>query len=264
MDEIRVDREDGIATVTLDRPATKNAITVPMFEELGRIANELANDHAVRCVVLTGAGGHFSSGADLTPTGADANAPSSATARSLGVIRDRIGSAVLAFHQIAKPTIAVVPGIAAGAGASLAVGCDLVYASEDARFSFLFVRRALALDCGATWLLPRLVGLQKAKEISFLGDWIDAREALALGLATRTFPAAELAKAAREVAQRIAAGPPVALSLTKRGLDASHGQSFAETLDAEARAQAICSATNDFGEGMRAFLEKRAPRYSGS
>ena len=144
---------------------------------------------------------------------------------------------------MAKPTLAVVSGVAVGAGASVALGCDLVYAADDARFSFIFVRRGLALDCGATWLLPRLVGLQKAKELALLGDWVPAPEALSLGLVTRTFPQEDLLDAARETALRLANGPPVALTLTKRGLNASHGLSFA---------------------AMKAFVEKREPRYSGS
>jgi 2-(1,2-epoxy-1,2-dihydrophenyl)acetyl-CoA isomerase len=265
LEGIRVERAEGVATITLDRPESRNAIRIPMFEEIGRLATELAKDDAVRSVVLTGAGGDFSSGADLTPGEGDASAatPRSAAAGSLGVIRDRIGGAILTLHEMAKPTLAVVSGVAAGAGASLALGCDLVYAAEDARFSFIFVRRALALDCGATWLLPRLIGLQKAKELAFLGDWIGAQEARALGLVTRTFAADELVDAARETALRLAKGPPVALSLIKRGLNASHGLSFAETLDQEARAQAVCTATHDFAEGMKAFLEKREPRYTG-
>jgi 2-(1,2-epoxy-1,2-dihydrophenyl)acetyl-CoA isomerase len=266
MEEIQVERAEGVATVTLNRPERKNAITVAMFEELGRLAVELANDHSVRAVVLTGAGGHFSSGADLTPGDGDGdgNAPSSAAARSLGVIRDQIGGAVVALHQMATPTLAVVSGVAAGAGASLAIGCDLVYASEEARLSFIFVRRALSPDCGATWLLPRLVGLQRAKEIAFLGDWIEAPEARSLGLVTRTYPQEELLDAARETALRLAQGAPVALTLAKRGLDASFALSFAEALDQEARAQAVCTATHDFAEGMKAFIERREPQYTGS
>lgn len=264
MHEIRVERSEGVATVTLDRPDRKNAVSVPMFEELGRLAADFATDPGVRCVVLTGAGGNFSSGADLTPGEGDSGGPASAAARSLGVIRDQIGDAVLTLHQLAKPTIAVVSGVAAGAGASLALGCDLVYAAEDARFSFIFVRRALALDCGATWLLPRLVGLQRAKELAFLGDWVGASEAQSLGLVTRTFPAPDLLDEARETAVRLAKGPPVALTLIKRGLNASLGQSFPDTLDQEARAQAVCTATHDFAEGMKAFVERRDPEYSGS
>jgi len=264
MGEIRVERAEGVATLTLDRPETKNAIRIAMFEELGRLVGELATDPAVRCVVLTGAGGNFSSGADLTPDRREGDATSSAAASSLTLIRDRIGSAVLALHQLPKPTLAVVSGVAAGAGASLALGCDLVYAGADARFSFIFVRRALALDCGATWLLPRLVGLQKAKELAYLGDFVGAEEALELGLVTRVLPQGELLDGARETALRLARAAPVALGLIKRGLDASHGLSFAEMLDLEARAQAACVATHDFGEGLEAFLQKREPRFSGS
>jgi len=263
MDEIQIECAEGVATVTLNRPDRKNAISIPMFEALGRLAKEFANAPDVRCVVLTGAGGNFSSGADLTPGEGETSAPDSAAARTLGVIRDQIGDAVLALHQLAKPTLAVVSGVAAGAGASIALGCDLVYAAENARFSFIFVRRALALDCGATWLLPRLVGLQKAKELAFLGDWVEVAEARSLGLVTRTLPPDELVDAARETALRLAKGPPVALTLMKRGLNASLGQSFADTLDQEARAQAVCTATHDFAEGMKAFVERREPEYSG-
>mgnify|MGYP001814049713 CR=1 FL=1 len=264
MAQIEVEQNEGVATITFARPDQKNAISMSMFDELGQLASQLGYDDSVRAIVLTGAGGHFSSGADLTPDGAAApSRPTSAAAGSLRAIRDRINASILALHQLSKPTVAVVPGIAAGAGASLAIGCDLVYASEEARFSFIFVRRALALDCGATWILPRLVGLQKAKELTFLGDWISARDAESLGLVTRILPADELVDSARETALRLAKGPTVALSMIKHGLDVSHGMSFAEVLDLEARAQSICTATHDFAEGMKAFVERRDPDFSG-
>lgn len=266
MSDLAVSYDEGVATITFDRPKQKNAISMSMFDQLGRLVPELATDNSVRAVVLTGSGGNFSSGADLTPDAPNPSQPSqpqSAAAGAIRAIRDRIGASIQALHDLAKPTVAIVPGVAAGAGASLAIGCDLVYAAEDARFSFIFVRRALALDCGATWLLPRLVGLQKAKELAFLGDWLSAEEARSIGLVTRVLPANELVDAGREVALRLAKGPPIALSMIKRGLDSSHSQSFADILDQEARAQAVCTATHDFAEGMKAFIERRDPEFSG-
>jgi 2-(1,2-epoxy-1,2-dihydrophenyl)acetyl-CoA isomerase len=212
--------------------------------------------------VLRGAGGNFSSGADLT--GGEGTAPSGSLAvKTLSIVRDEVGQAILALHRLPKPTIAMLEGVTAGAGANLALACDLVYAAEDARLCQIFVRRALSLDCGGSWTLPRLVGLRKAKELAFFGDWVGAREASEMGLLTGCFAAESLEREVRERAERLANLPPLALALIKQSLDASFGLSFAQALDQEAEGQALCTSSEDFMEGVRAFLEGRQARFKG-
>ena len=256
MDTILVDRDDrGVVTVTLNRPEKKNAATATMWEELFETFSEVADRDGDRVLVLTGAGGSFCSGADLTSV--------DEIARS-GMTRMRlIGRAALALHVLAKPTIAKVEGIAAGAGWNMALGCDLVVASDTARFSQIFVRRGLSVDFGGSWLLPRLVGLHRAKELALLADMLSAPEAEALGLVNRVVPAAELDAFVDGWAGRLAAGPPIALSTTKTLLNNSLAVSMAQAVEDEARAQNVNFATADFREAVRAFVDKREPRFEG-
>jgi 2-(1,2-epoxy-1,2-dihydrophenyl)acetyl-CoA isomerase len=156
-----------------------------------------------------------------------------------------------------------VNGLASGAGWSLALGCDLIVASEQARFCQIFVRRALCPDLGSTWLLPRLVGLHRAKELALLGRWISAQEAFSLGLVNRVVPPAELDAAVADYADALAAGPPVALALTKRILDEAGLWEFEAAIEAECNAQCVNLATQDTREAFRAFFQKREPRFEG-
>ena len=181
---IVVERADGVVTVTMNRPAKKNAVNRAMTLELTTALREVRTDPDDRVLVLTGAGGDFCSGADLTDAGGPATV-------GLHYMRE-IADLALALHRLPKPTIAKVPGVAAGMGANLALGCDLIVASDAARFSEIFARRGLSLDCGGSWLLPRLVGLHKAKELAFFADVIDAADAERLGIVNRVVPAAEL------------------------------------------------------------------------
>jgi 2-(1,2-epoxy-1,2-dihydrophenyl)acetyl-CoA isomerase len=174
-----------------------------------------------------------------------------------------INTIVQTFHDLPQPTIAKVTGIAAGIGMNLALGCDLVIASEDARFSEIFVKRGLSVDGAGSWILPRLVGLHKAKELCLFGDIIEAPEALALGIVNRVVPAGDVDKLVDEWASRLAAGPPIALSMTKRMLNRSFEQSFEQTLDDEARSQSVNFGTRDTAEAIGAFLGKREPRFEG-
>ncbi|MCA9511954.1 MAG: enoyl-CoA hydratase-related protein [Myxococcota bacterium] len=253
----------GIAHLELHRPERRNAFSPRMAHELRAVLDALARDAAVRVVVLRGAGGTFCSGGDLQGDGDAAPDAGGAPASAADVMRDVYNPAVLALHAFPKPVLAAVEGVAAGAGVNLALGCDVVYAAEGARFCEIFARRSLALDCGGSWLLPRLVGLHRAKEIALFADWLDAQDAKRMGIVAEVFGADELGERVDERAARLAALPPLALAAIKRNLADSASLSFAESLEREASAQTELAATRDFGEAMRAFFEKRAPRFEG-
>jgi 2-(1,2-epoxy-1,2-dihydrophenyl)acetyl-CoA isomerase len=256
METILVERDGGIVTVTLNRPEKKNAANALMWDELREAFAEIALNADDRVVVITGAGDAFCSGADLSAnvTTSDEN----------GMTRmRRIGGTALALHRLAKPTIAKVNGVAAGAGCNLALGCDLVVASDTARFSEIFARRGMSLDFGGSWLLPRLVGLHKAKELAFFAEVIGADEAERLGIVNRVVPAGELDKVVDEWAAKLLALPPTALSLTKTMLNNSLAVSMDQALEDEARSQNVNFGTTDFREAIAAFLEKRPPMFEG-
>jgi enoyl-CoA hydratase/carnithine racemase len=174
-----------------------------------------------------------------------------------------VGRAALRLHEIPKPTIAAVNGAAVGAGCNMALGCDLIVAADTARFSEIFARRGLNLDFGGSWLLPRLVGMHKAKELAFLADVISADEAERYGIVNRVVPADDLMKVVGELAHRIAAQPPVQISITKKLLDQSFSVSMAEALEFEDVAQSLAFSSRDTAEAMLAFIEKREPRFTG-
>ena len=254
METIDVVRSDRIVTVTLNRPAKKNAINGTMWNELLEVFREVA-DSDDRVLVLTGAGDAFCSGADLSD-------PAGAVGSGLDRMR-HVGDVALALHRIPKPTIAKVNGVAAGAGLNMALGCDLVVASDEARFSEIFAKRNLSLDFGGTWLLPRLIGLHRAKELAFFADVISAKEAQDFGIVNRVVAATELDAFVADWAARLAAGPPVALSMTKTMLNSSAATSFAQALEDEARCQSVNFATSDMAEAVAAFVEKRDPKFEG-
>ena len=258
MDEIAVTESEGIVTITLDRPSMKNAISVAMFESLRDTFRSISAQQQARCVVLTG-NRDFAAGADLSRAGDGAARTRINTLYSMRVIHD----AVIALTEIPVPVVAKVRGVAVGAGMSLALACDLVVASDNARFAAIFARRGLSLDCGASWLLPRLVGIQKAKEIALLADMISADEAKAIGLVNRVVADYELDTTVDELAGRLSRGPTVALSMTKRLLNNAFTSSLVESLEAEAMAQAVNGLTDDTREGMLAFLEKRDATFKG-
>ncbi len=257
METLQVERSGGIVTITFDRPAKKNAINGVMWDELGELGRQLADDPTARCVVFTGAGGAFCSGADLSDEGRE-DPPRNQLARM-----HWIHSVCHALHDLPMPTIAKVNGVAAGVGMSIALGCDLIVASDQARFSEIFAKRGLSLDGGSSWLLPRLVGLHKAKELALFGDVISAEEALRIGIVNRVVPADDLDKLVDEWAERLAAGPPIALRMTKRLLNRSFESSFEEALDDESRTQTINFGTKDTGEAIAAFMQKREPKFEG-
>jgi 2-(1,2-epoxy-1,2-dihydrophenyl)acetyl-CoA isomerase len=256
-DGLRVDIDGPVATLTLDRPEALNALTVAVKVALRRELERIASDHAVRAVILTGAGRAFCAGQDL----AERERPDAAPLDE--ELRDRYNPIIRALRSMGQPVIAAVNGVAAGAGASLAFACDLRIAATDARFVLAFGRIGLVPDSGATWFLPRLVGTARAAEIALGGDPIPADEALRIGLVSRVVPADDLMTEARALADRVAAGAPLALALTKGALERSWSIDLEEALQGEAKLQGIAGATADHAEGLAAFRGKRAPRFTG-
>lgn len=253
---ILTDQQGPVATVTIDNPDRKNAVTDAMWGELEQTFRALARDDEVRVVVVTGSGSEFCSGADLS--GGDAVIRGHWTRRM-----EQVNQAALALHDLPQPCIARVDGVAAGAGANLALGCDLVVASDRARFSQIFTRRGLSIDFGGSWLLPRLVGLHRAMELSLLADIVDADHAARIGLVNRVVPAAELDDAVRSWTDRLLTLPPIALTSVKRLVRLGAQSSFPDALAAEGVAQAVNFSTEDTSEAMLAFLEKRDPTFRG-
>ncbi|MEU8944669.1 enoyl-CoA hydratase-related protein [Streptomyces sp. NPDC048489] len=251
---------NGVAWITLDRPEAMNALTWDQRERVIALLASASADPDVRAVVITATGRGFCAGADLRGAPAAGERIPGDVARTLRLGAQRLVAAVL---DCEKPVIAAVNGTAAGLGVHLALACDLVIAAEPARFIEAFVRRGLVPDGGGAYLLPRLVGPQRAKELMFFGDALTAGDAERLGLVNRVVPPEDLEKTARAWAERLAAGPTRALALTKQlvnaSLDADRGTAFA----AEAAAQEINMTTADAREGVASFLERRAAEYRG-
>jgi enoyl-CoA hydratase/carnithine racemase len=259
METLIVERKDGVVTVTMNRPERKNAANGVMLNELKEIFAEVEDRPDDRLMVLTGAGGAFCSGADLS----DPNGPATDPTRSGLTRMRRLGDVALGLHHVTKPTIAKVDGVAVGAGLSLALGCDLVVCSDRARLSMIFAKRGLSLDNGASWLLPRLVGMARAKEIALFGGMWSGEEAAAIGLVNRVLPVDELDAFVEDWAATLAAGPPLALSMTKTLLHASSMASMEQAVEDEARCQALNFSSTDTAEAMAAFGQKREPVFIG-
>lgn len=258
LQSITVGRADGVVTITLRRPEKKNAADAAMWNELLDEFRSIASNPADRAVVLTGAGGNFCSGADLW-AGDSGDGP---RPHQLSAMR-RITDVCLALHRIPQPTVAKVRGVAVGAGLNLALSCDLIVASEDARLSEIFARRGLSLDFGGSWLLPRLVGMHRAKELALLAEIIDAQQAADMGLVNRVLADDELDAFVDDWAARLAAGPPVALAMSKRLLNNSMHVTLEEALDDEGLSQTVNFGTKDTVEAIKAFMDKRDPVFEG-
>lgn len=251
--------ENAVAWITLNRPDARNAVDDQMREELLAVLTDARTNGAVRALVLTGAGKGFCTGADLSRRGGGPSGPGAARE----MMRTRSQRLIRALWELEKPVIAAVNGVAAGLGAHLAFAADLVIAAADARFIEVFVRRGLAVDAGGAYLLPRLIGLARAKELVFFGDDLDAGDALRLGLVNKVVPADELHAAATAWAERLATGPTFAIGMSKRLLNRSLESDLETALDEEALVQSLVTQSEDTKEGMLAFAERRQPQFKG-
>lgn len=267
-EDLLYDITDGVARLTLNRPDAANALTPDQRNRMIEIFDEVGNDLSVRVIVLGATGKHFCTGADLRVSKIpETSRPEGAPERTLGDIGRNIRRGaqrlITAIMDCEKPVIASVNGTAAGLGAHLALACDLVVAADTARFIEIFVRRGITPDGGGAYMLPRLVGLAKAKELMFFGDNVMAADAERLGLINKVVSAADLDDQVDEWAQRLANAPTKAVSLTKwllnRSLDSDRVTAFAD----EAWAQELASTTQDFHEGVNAFIERRDAEFKG-
>ena len=263
---LQIKDEAGVRWLTLNRPERKNAISPDLREELLATIEDARASDDVRCIVLTGAGDAFCAGVDLggsKATGEAARGNRSDLRSVKDAMKKGMQRVITALWELDKPVIAAVNGTAAGGGAQLALVCDLVVAAESARFIEIFVKRGLAVDSGGGWLLPRLIGLAKAKELVFFGEPLGATEAARIGLVNKVVPDAELEQAVRAWAEQLAQGATRAIGASKRLLNRAFDTDLAAALDDEATAQALNSQNADFTEGVRAFMEKRAPTFTG-
>lgn len=257
-----VDRpRTGIAVATLNRPDRLNALTFQMFDELARLAADIAADDRVRVLVLTGAGRGFCAGLDLTDA---ATLPDMTTAAFLDG-QEGWSRAITSFRRLPKPVIAAVNGPAAGAGFSLALAADIRIATPAARLSAAYIKIGLTGgDCGSSWMLPRIVGLGHAYEILLTGRLIEADEAARMGLVNRVVPAEDLLTAGLDMAELIAANSPLGVRLTKQMVQANvDAPSLEAAVELENRNQTLTAGTQDMAEALAAFLEKRPPAFTG-
>lgn len=252
---------DSVARLTLNRPQSLNALNLDMIEDLRLASARAEADPAVRALLITGAGEHFMAGGDLKWFREQlALPPQERQPLFVRTISD-VHQTTLQLRRCGKPVVAAVRGAVAGFGLSLMLAADLALAAEDAYFTLAYSNIALSPDGGATWSLPRTVGMKRAMEIALLGDRFDAAQALAWGLVNRVVPGDDLLPQAERLVQRLAAGPAEALASTKQLINASLNNSLAEQLHDEQRAFAACGVNADFGEGLAAFFEKRRPRF---
>ena len=256
-------RRDGAATwITLDRPDALNALDGPVKEALAGALAEAADDPGVRAVALTGSGRAFCVGQDLREL---EDGYREGRAADFAAELERYYAPICRLlAEMPKPTVAVVTGVAAGAGVSLALACDLRLASSAARWRLAFSGIGLVPDAGSTWHLPRLVGLSRAMEMALLGDWVDADQALQFGLVNRVWPAEDLQREAKAALSALAAGPTLAFGRTKALFRGHLGTDLASALAGEAEAQVVSGQTKDHLEGVTAFLEKRPPNFQGA
>jgi len=259
--DLILEKDGPVAVLTLNRPEKMNAISADMRVAIPQALQEIQEDDSVRALILTGAGRGFCSGADVAVQAARAAGQVTDTSRQ--TLLQLVGSFILAFEKVNKPVIAAVNGIAAGVGLTMTLTCDIRIASANARFSAIWVKRGLIADGGASLLLPLTVGMEKALELCFTGEVIDAPEAERIGLVSRVVPAEELMNRAKELARKIAANPPISVELAKRVMWEKVRNQLRETLIFESYAQGLCRTTQDQKEAVKAFMEKREPQFKG-
>lgn len=256
---IDIEDREQVRWMTLNRPQRRNAVPMDGWADLTTAFGDF-EDSRSRVLVLTGAGEDFCAGADLDPS----------RISEIQTVADRhrhmkvVGDAAWNLHRLTKPTIAAVDGVAVGAGLNLALGCDMVIATERSRFSEIFVRRGLTLDFGGSWLLPRVVGIQRAKDLALTGRIVSGAEALDIGLITELVAPEDLQSRVSEIAESLLSGAPKAQMFAKQALNASFESSLADALAGETQAQSILLGTEDAAEGVLSFLEKRDPSWKGS
>ncbi len=262
-DVMLVEKSGGIATVTFNRPKFRNAVDQTQVHIFQEVFAGLKADRDLRAVVLRGAGDHFMAGGDLNFFAGMLEFPPAERRRRFEEVVHAIHPVVLAIRDISAPVIASVRGGAAGWGMSLVMACDLAIAADDAFFSLGYCKIGVCPEGSGSYYLPRMLGLKKAMEVALLSDRIDASAALALGLVNKVVPVAELESATREYAERLATGATRAFGVTKRLLNRSLSSTLEDQLDAEAAGFGECAATEDFAEGVKAFMAKRKPVYAG-
>ena len=256
MNWLEVEDRDSVRTITIARPERRNAIPPDGWADLTEVFDEFEGS-AARVLVLRGKGGDFCAGADLGDEMEVRGVVDSKRRMKL------VGQAALTLHRLSKPTIAVVDGVAVGAGMNMALGCDVVIASTRARFSEIFVQRGLTLDFGGSWLLPRVVGIQAAKDLALSGRIVDGAEALRLGLCLDVVEPDALEDRVIEQVGRFLSGAPVGQMFAKQALNHAWDVSFPDALDWEGQSQAICFTTSDVVEGVMSFQQKRPPEFQG-
>ena len=268
-----LEKEGHIATITLNRPEAGNALDFRLMVEFDDVLKVVANDSDVRAVIITGAGGKFCTGIDLgiftdaeglvERQGGEPDVTADPDDETYG--KGTVVGSVIRIRNMGKPVIAAINGITVGAGFSMALGCDIRIASENARFSMVFVKRGIAPDTGGSFTLPRLIGPAKACEMIFTGDNVDAAEAERIGLVNMVVPHDELMKTAKEMAARIANHPPLAVSMAKADLYRAMSEAdLVEQMKREVATQDVLMNTEDFQEVAIAFMEKREPRFKGA
>jgi len=257
-------RHEAVLEIVLNRPEILNAVNRELIAQLAAAAAEAGEDREVRAILLRGAGAHFCAGGDITMFGELISLEPEARAAALYEIVDGLHPMLISFRQMPKPIVAAVQGAAAGFGLSLVLAADLAIAAEDAVFASRYIHLGTSPDGGMTMTMPRIVGLKRAAELLFLGDRFDARRALELGLVNRIVPPAALATEAMTLATRLANGPTHAYGRTKALLESSVGQLLDAQLQRETESFAACAGTEEFVEGVRAFIAKRPPNFAGT
>ena len=257
MENILYEKQAGVATITLNRPDKFNSFIRPMALDMQSCLDDAASDDSIRCVVITGTGKAFCAGQDLQ----EATAPDGPEMTK--IVREHYNPIILKIRELEKPVIAAVNGVAAGAGANIALACDIVVAVESASFIQAFSKIGLIPDSGGTFTLPRLIGWQRASAIMMLGDKISASEAVQMGMIYKIFSTESFVDEVSKLAETLSKMPTKGLALTKKALNESHTNDLRTQLDVEDRYQTEAGHSHDYREGTKAFLEKRAPVFTG-